>query len=140
MEQPHEEPEEYKTGDCEELHRGWSKERWETCWRKDRLDAVGWAAIFIWAALVILAGTTGFGAKFSWWNGWAVFFTGAGAIVLLGTAIRLVIPEYRKEVLVGVIFGCILLAIGLGDWGWFWPLVLIAIAIAILAKAFSRRP
>ena len=140
MEQPHEEQAEHKTGDREDWCEGWSKERWGTCWRKDRLDAVGWAAIFIWGALVILAGTTGFSAKFSGWNGWAVFFIGAGAIVLLETAIRLVIPEYRKEVLVGVIFGCILLAIGLGDWGWFWPLVLIAIGVSILVKAFSRRP
>lgn len=139
MEQQHEEQEEHKTGDWEELQRGWSKGRWGTCWRKDRLDAVGWAAIFIWGALVILARTTGFAANFSWWNGWAVFFTGAGVIVLLETAIRLVIPEYRKEVLVGVIFGCVLLAVGLGDWSWFWPLALIAIAIAILAKAFSRQ-
>lgn len=114
--------------------RGWGE--W---WWSDRLDAVGWAAIFIWGALVLLAQTTNFAANFSWWKGWSVFFTGAGVIVLVEGVIRLLIPQLRRRVVGCLIFGFILLGIGLGDLGWFWPLVLFAIGVIILVKVFARR-
>ena len=88
-------------------------------WRQDRLDTIGWAAAFIWAALVLLAETTGFAADYTWWDGWAVFFTGAGAITLTATLFRLLMPEYRRPWVGSLIFGLILLSVGIGDWaGW----------------------
>lgn len=97
-------------------------------WRQDRLDAIGWAVLFIWGAIVMLAN-----------YGWGVFFAGAGVIVLLGTFIRLLIPQYRRSLVGGFIFGLILLAIGLGGWNWIWPLALIAIAITILVSTFAHK-
>lgn len=47
----------------------WEKS-WEEAWKTDRLDAVGWAALFIWGALVVLATNTSFQDDFSWWDGW----------------------------------------------------------------------
>jgi hypothetical protein len=115
----------------EEKGEGICGEDW---WESDRMDAIGWALAFIWGALVLLAEPTGFAERHSWWDGWGVFFVGAGTIVLAGTVVRLLIPAYRRKIVTGLIFGLILLAIGVGDeapWEWVWPTVLGAIGIAI---------
>jgi len=125
-----EEKEEEKKGEKEEK------------WRRDRGNALVWAAILIWGALVILAETTDYKENFSWWEGWGVFFAGAGAIILLGTFTRLLVPKYRRPVIGGLILGFILLGIGLGGLiatGWVWAIILIAIAVIILLSAFGRR-
>lgn len=109
-------------------------------WRQDRLDAIGWAAIFIWGGLIMLAETTNFAKGLTWWNGWGLFFTGAGIVVLLGTLIRQFVPGYHRSLAGGLIFGLILLGIGLGGWEWIWPLVLVAIGITIFISALRRRP
>jgi prepilin signal peptidase PulO-like enzyme (type II secretory pathway) len=111
-------------------------------WRQDSVDAVGWAVVFIWGALILIVETTGYATDFSWWDGWAVFFTGAGVVVLVETLIRLLLPQYRKSWLGGMIFGLCLLSIGIGDWTgwrWIWAAVLIAIAAAILHGVIVRR-
>jgi len=121
----------------EERSRGW-----EGCWRSDRVDATGWAAIFIWGGLVLLAETTNIAADSSWWDGWAVFFTGAGVIVLFEAVIRLFLPEYRQPLVWNLICGFVLLGIGLNDlvnWSWVWALALVAIGIIILQGTFGRR-
>ncbi|MFQ5906564.1 MAG: hypothetical protein ACE5JA_08325 [bacterium] len=118
-----------------EEEKGDGYEEW---WRQGRWHAVGWGLVFIWGALILLAETTNYAANFSWWDGWGVFFTGAGVIVLLG----LLIPTHRFRWVCSLIFGSILLAIGLGglvDWGWLWPLVLFVIGVIILKAAFVRR-
>jgi hypothetical protein len=116
-----------------------NKKEW---WQSDRVDAVGWGAAFIWGALVLLAEVTNFGANYSWWDGWGVFFTGAGVITLIGTVVRLQIPEYRGKWVGSLIWGCILLAFGLGTWesaGWIWVLVLFAIGVIILQAALTHK-
>ncbi|MFQ5796645.1 MAG: hypothetical protein ACE5JP_16575 [Candidatus Bipolaricaulia bacterium] len=118
------------------------REAWEDWCQQDRVDAIGWAAAFIWGAVVLLVGNTDFAANSSWWDGWAVFFTGAGVITLVETAVRLLVPEYRRFWVRSLIFGSILLGIGLEgltDTSWFWALVLFAIGIIILRGAFARR-
>ncbi len=112
---------------------------WDSCWKQDRLDTYGWAAAFIWGALVLLADATGFAAAFAWWDGWGLFFAGAGIIVLIETAIRQFVSKYQRTWTGDLIFALILLAVGLGDWqgfAWLWPLVFIAIAASILRSAF----
>ena len=122
--------------------RGWEAWRggcWEAWRRNDLVDTLGWAAAFIWAGLVLLAETKNYSGKFNWWDGWAVFFTGAGVIVLFEIVIRLLIPQYRKNITGSLILGLILLGIGLGAlFNLFWPLVLIAIGVIILIRAFVR--
>ncbi|WP_406661470.1 hypothetical protein V7O66_02820 [Methanolobus sp. ZRKC3] len=112
-------------------------------WRpSDRGDTIGWAAAFFWAGLILLAQTINFSSNFNWWDGWAIFFTGAGAITLIGVVIRLLVPKYPAPSMWDVIWGSILLAIGLSSWeGWAWirVMVLFAIGFIILLGAFSRR-
>jgi len=122
-----------------EKEKSSSEKEW---WQSDRVDAIGWGAAFIWGALVLLAEITNFGANYSWWDGWGVFFTGAGIITLIGTVVRLQIPEYRGKWLGGLIWGLILLAIGLGTWGnvgWLWVLALVIVGIIILREAFVHK-
>ena len=111
------------------------KKRW---WHTDKLDAVGWGVVLIWAALTLLAQVTGMADDWSWWSGWGVFLTGAGVITILATIIRLNLPEYRGRWVGGLIWGCILLAIGLGNWGsvdWLWVVALAVVGILIIREA-----
>ena len=131
-----EKAEEKKHEKEEEKGRGWDEK-----WRRDRGNAVTWAAVLIWGALVLLAETTGYARIFNWWIGWAVFLTGFGIIILITAIIRSIIPEHRRAVGGSLILGCILLGVGLGGligWGYVWPVILIAIALIILIRAFSR--
>ncbi len=110
-------------------------------WRSDKLDSIGWAAIFIWGGLVMLAGTTGYSANYPNWNGWSVFFTGAGIIVLTEGLIRIKMPDFREAAGWNLFIGFILLGIGLdGLVGapWIWPLVLFAIGILILIGTLQK--
>ena len=115
---------------------------WREWCRFDQGDAIGWAAVFIWGGLVLLAQTTNFSARYDWWDAWGVFFAGVGGIVLIGAIFRVLITGRKNKLVGGLIFGLILLAIGLGglgSLGWIWPLVLFSIAVIILVSAFARR-
>ena len=122
----------------DEEKRGEKEEKW----RRDRGNALVWAAVLVWGALVILAETTDYRDNFDWWEGWAVFFAGAGTIILLGTFTRLLVPKYRRPAIGGLILGFVFLGIGLGgliETGWVWAIILIAAAVLILVSAFTRR-
>ena len=115
---------------------------WDEKWRRDRVNAVSWAAILIWGALVLLAETSDFKNHFSWWEGWAVFFAGAGAVLLLTALYRLIVPEHRRAVTGNVILGLVFLGIGLGElvsWNYIWVIVLVVVAVMILLRAFAPR-
>ncbi len=109
-------------------------------WQTDRMDAVGWAAIFTWGALVLVATYTSFSEDYSWWEGWGVFFVGAGVIVLVETLARLAMPEYRWKWWWSLLWGTAFLSFGLSAlYGEAWlALALVAFAIVILKGAFSR--
>ncbi len=141
---------ERRKGEKEDEKRGEKQEKedekrkgWDEKWRRDRVNAVGWASVLIWGALVLLAETSGFGQEhFSWWEGWAVFFAGAGAILLLEAFYRLLVPAHRRAVSFNVILGLVFLGLGLGElwsWNYIWVVVLFVIAIIILLRAFAPR-
>ncbi|MDH3730313.1 MAG: hypothetical protein OES13_04190 [Acidimicrobiia bacterium] len=114
---------------------------WEDWWTSDRLDAFGWAALFLWGALVLMAQLTSFKDDYDRWEGWGVFFVGAGVIVLLEAAVRLPIPKYRSKFGWTLFWGTAFLAIGLGELAnpaWY-ALPLAAIAVVILKDALTRR-
>lgn len=113
---------------------------WDEWWSSDRLDALGWAAIFIWGAVVVLATYTDFSQDLSWWDGWGVFFLGAGAITLVEAVARLFIPQYRSKWAWTFMWGMIVLSIGLGAlFGWAWlALALVAVGVVILVDATRR--
>ena len=132
------EKEDEKKGEKEdEKNKGWDEK-----WRRDRVNAISWAAILIWGALVLLAETSDFKDHFSWWEGWAVFFAGAGAVLLLTAFYRLIVPEHRRAVTGNVIIGLVFLGIGLGgltSWDYIWVIVLVVVAVMILLRAFGPR-
>jgi hypothetical protein len=112
---------------------------WDEKWRRDPLTAASWALVLIWAGLVLIAAQmdlfpTG-------WEAWPLIFLGAGVIVLGGVVIRLLVPAYRRPVTGSIIFGFILLGIGLGQllrWDVVGALVLIAIGVSILLSRFTQ--
>jgi hypothetical protein len=116
-------------------------ESWDEKWRRDPVEAAVWACILIWVGLVWLLNSTQV-----WSNlfgdgieAWTIGFLGAGLIVLLGVVFRLVVPGYRRPVLGSIIFGIVLLGIGLGElvnWVAVGAVVLIAIGVAILLRGF----
>ena len=124
----------------EEKRRDWGEK-----WRRDRVNAVVWASVAIWGALVLLAESTDFAADnfADWWAAWSVFLAGFGAIVLLGALFRSLSPEHRRPITGSLILGFILLGVGLGDlldsWNIVWIVILLAIALTILFNAFIRR-
>ena len=127
----------------------WEKEEekeeksWDEKWRRDALSAIVWAAIFVWAGLALLMENMGLLARFERLEGWALIFIGAGLIVLLEVVVRLLVPSHRRAVGGTLVWGFILLGIGLGNlvsWAVIWPLILIAIGVSMLLRGFVRSP
>ena len=123
----------------EEKEEKGKEEGWEEKWRRDPLNAALWAIVLIWAGLVLIAinlDILGVG-----WEAWPVIFLGAGVIVLLGVVVRLLVPAYRRPVTGSIIFGFILVGIGLGEltrWDVVGALVLIAIGVSIILSRLIR--
>lgn len=124
----------------EEKDRG---ESWDEKWRSDPLNAAWWALVLIWAGLVLVAENVGIldnlGIR---GEAWAIGFLGAGILALLLVVVRVLVPAYRRPVTGSIIFGFILLGIGLGEltrWDVVGALILIAIGVSILLSRFVRR-
>ena len=117
------------------------KEGLEEFYRTGKGDALGWAIIFIWAAIVVLMEVAGCSKKFPGWDGWSVFFTGFGIIVLVGAVIYFSIGKTDKAIW-NLVIGIILLIIGLGDLfnlKWIWVVIFLIIGIVILKKALKKK-
>ena len=130
------------------------EKNWDEKWRRDPLNAIAWAAIFIWAGLVLLA--FNLGLVEGWFKGasefpfftfvqpdaWSVILIGAGVILLIEVVIRLLVPTYRKPVTGTTILGVVLIGIGIGNiYGWevTGPFILIALGLAIILRGVTRR-
>jgi hypothetical protein len=132
----------------------------EEKWTRDPLSALVWAAILIWAGVVLLFSSLGAFETLSdfirelpiqdWAIGggesqyidlgaWNVFFVGAAIILFLEAAVRLLIPAYRRSVTGTLILGFVFLGIGLGNWTCIWALGLIALGISILVRGFTKK-
>ena len=112
-------------------------------WRRDPIEALGWALFLIWIGIVLLAEYYGYLDRFEQLETWSVIMIGAGVLVLLGVLVRLVMPAYRKPVLGSIIFGVILLAVGLTEiMAFSWPVVgafiLIAGGVGIILGGLTR--
>lgn len=123
---------------------------WEEKYRNDPVSAAVWACVFIWAGLVLLAGNLGVldwlsrepGRPFSAWSDtWGLILLGAGVLVLIGAGIRMAVPSYRRSVSGDLIFGAILIGIGIGNVFGFsitLPLILIVIGLSIMLRGWRR--
>ncbi len=113
----------------------------EGCFKSDKLDTLGWGVLFVWAAMVLLAESTGYVQNFPWWwDSWGVFFTGAGIIVLSEAVVRMLVPAYHHAMVWNLICGAVLTSIGLGDKvSWMWPIVLVIIGFYIFKGVLSPR-
>ena len=112
-------------------------------WRRDPIEAAGWAFFLIWIGIVLLAEYYGYLARFERLETWSIIMIGAGVLVLLGVLVRLAVPAYRKPVLGSMIFGVILLAIGLSDvvdlsGPLVGAIILILIGVAIIVGGLTR--
>jgi hypothetical protein len=142
----------YYEKDVDEHGENFAEERW----RRDPLGSITWAAILIWAGLVLLADNLGMlkaftlpfyqflPERFLWLNPgvWSVIFIGAGIIVLIEVVLRLLVPALRRHVGGNLILAAILIGAGLGNiygWNLVWPFVLIVIGIGVLLRGFTRR-
>ena len=125
----------------EQLQHGEDQERRHRHAQADRIDGIYFGLIFIWGALVLAGELSGFKADFACWtNGWGVFFAGAGALAVLLSIVRLLLPDYRQKVGQGIVFGCIMLGVGLGSRAvWVWPVLLGVIGLTILRGVFLQR-
>lgn len=115
---------------------------WDEKWRRDPLNAAVWALILIWAGVVLLAENLGIFAPWEWVQAWGLILTGAGLIVLLEAALRLIVPAYRRPVGGTLIWGAILIGLGLGNLiggSFTWPLILIAIGVGLLLRGLLSR-
>ena len=131
----------------------------EEKWERDRLGALTWAAILIWAGVVLLAANLGafdlmsefterlplglgdfpFEIGFFPIEAWSVFWLGAAVILFLQVIARLLIPEFRRPVTGTLILAIIFLGLGIGQWQCVWPIILIAIGVGILLRGFTRK-
>jgi hypothetical protein len=111
-------------------------------WQRDPVSGAVWAAILIWAGVVLLAATLGFLDRFWTVEAPALIFLGAGAIIFGGAIYRLLVPSYRQPVTGSIILAIIFVAIGLGGivgWGAVGPLALVLIGIYLLLRGLFGR-
>ncbi len=126
---------------------------WDEKYRRDPLNPILWACVFIWAGLVFMASTTGLldrlqirstdipGLTGLHLESWSLVLIGAGVIVLIGVAVRLVSPAYRRPIAGAVLLGIFLIGVGLGDLvgiSVVWPLLLITLGVLVLLRGFWR--
>ena len=128
---------------------------WDEKWRRDPISAIIWAILLIWAGVALLLDNLGL---LSQWQVsiaaatgltfvadmpvWSVILVGAGIIVLAEVVIRLLIPEYRSSVGGTLIFGFVLIGVGLGNqigWSLVLPLIFIGLGLSIILRGFVRR-
>lgn len=124
-------------------------------WRNDPLGTLVFAAVLIWAGIVLLLENLGTLDKWTaniiastGWTfladhePWQYIVLGAGLLVLVEIIIRLLVPAYRRSVTGSLIWAIILIGLGLGGWfNWsiLWPLIIIVIGLSIIFRGVFRK-
>jgi hypothetical protein len=124
-------------------------------WRNDPLGTLVFAAVLIWAGIVLLLENLGtldqwtanIIASTGWTfladhEPWQYIVLGAGLLVVVEIIIRLLVPAYRRSVVGSVIWAIILIGLGLGGWfNWsiLWPIIIIVIGLSIIFRGVFRK-
>ena len=79
----------------------------------------------------------------TWVNMWGAFIIGLGLLLMLQGVLRLVLPDYRRNVFGLLVGGLVLVAVGTipfggAMWAQWWPLGLIALGVVLLIQQFVR--
>jgi hypothetical protein len=122
--------------------KGGEEKSWDEKWRRDPINAGGWAVILIWAGLVLLGENLGMLARLAPLDAWHLILIGAGLILLIGAAIRLSVPAYRRPVGGAVILGLVLLAAGISELGRteiIWSAALILLGVFFLLRGLMGK-
>ena len=116
--------------------------------RSDPIGSVIGALVLIWLGVIFLAVQNPemirLPFSISWDNVWAFFLVGLGALLILEALLRVIFPT-RRRIIGPLIWGIILLVIGVA--GLFpgmgveklWPLALIAGGLGLLLTNVLRR-
>jgi hypothetical protein len=100
--------------------------------------------LFFGLLLVLLGVTLFLTAQdwIAWGDWWKYFITGLGGIFVIEALVRYARPAHRRPRFGRLIFGIILICVGLAfivGWGNWWPLILIVVGLAILLNSWLRR-
>ncbi len=113
--------------------------------RESRSDALGgiiWAFILIAAGVIFLLYSPLIGFEQDRFGGaWNLVFVAVGLLLFLEVAIRLLVARFRRPVAGGLLFGFVMLAIGVsGITGWdiTWPLFLIGFGVILLLSGLLK--
>jgi hypothetical protein len=110
--------------------------------RRDPISGITWALILIAVGTIFLAENTLRLFDFEQFGGaWNLILIAVGLILLLEVALRLLLPEYRRPITGTLVFGLILLGLGLTSAIGFqvtWPIFVIAIGVAMLISGLLR--
>jgi len=107
----------------------------------DRIDWICFGISVFWVAVAVVAGLIGYADLYGWPRVWSIAFMGAGWVTLFGTAVRILLPNYRRNWSEWLVLALLFLGIGHGDtMGWVWPVVTTATAVLLAARLVRNRP
>jgi hypothetical protein len=133
-----------KTEEKEREKGGYEGEKFTEKYRRDPIGGIFAAAILIWLGLVFLAENLGLLPRFGELEVGHWIAMGIGGLLLVEAFVRLTSAEHRRNVTGRLIFGGILLLLGLSgalalDFETIWPAFLIVIGLFLLARVFFWR-
>ena len=108
---------------------------------RKRLESYWWAAVLIWAGLVLISDYFGILPEIGGANAWSWIFLGAGVFGLIGALFRAVNTDLPKPTGWDYFWSVLFLIIGASGFfggGVAFPIVLLVIGLAILANVLFR--
>ena len=108
-------------------------------WRREPMPGLFFGLILVLLGVIFFLAAQDL---ISWGNWWKYLLIGLGSIFIIQVLIGYAHPAFRRLRSGRLIFGIVLVCIGLGFLGGFgtwWPLILIALGLAILLNAWLRR-
>jgi hypothetical protein len=109
---------------------------------RQRLRQMWWAAVLVWAGVVLGADNMGLLPRFGDVGAWSWIFLGAGILGILGAVYRVTTPSAPKPATWDWVWSAFCLIIGMGGFTTrenSWPLALVLIGGAILVDAVWER-